>query len=242
MLVDAYAAVVHGAITQLLAHEANSLEQAAELLAQSIIAGGVVHVFGSGHSSSVAKEATGRAGALVPMNQIIDHSQDSAERVPGYAGAVLDAYERQFGLESGETLIVVSNSGVNPLPVELAESARERGLKTVGIVNVAHCNSTVSRSSGGKTLLDVVDIVIDTHGSIGDSAVSLPNGTPVGPTSTVIGSFALNALVLLTIERLQEAGTTVPILLSENLPDRPADEHNARLREMYRGRLRYPGG
>ncbi len=241
MLVEAYARAVEGMLRRVVDDERGAIDEAAAILARAIADGGMVHLFGSGHSASVAREAVGRAGALVACNLVVDPTGDAAERVPGYAEALLSAYERQYGVRPGEALVVVSNSGLNPLPVELAQRARARGLATVGIVNAAHARAAPSRCPDGARLPDVVDVVLDTHGVPGDGAVAMDDGTPVGPTSTVVGAFVLHALVLRTIERLQEAGVEAPVLLSENLPDRPADARNAALRERYRGRIRYPG-
>lgn len=136
------------------------------LVAGSIRGGGRLHLFGSGHSQLVAVEATSRAGGLHCAHAIVDPALSPAdpahaglvERVHGYAETVL-ACER---LERGEVVVVVSNSGINPAPVEAALGCRERGLQVVAVTSVAHWASVPSRHRGGRRLFEVADVAIDT--------------------------------------------------------------------------------
>ena len=227
-------------IEAIYAEEQAAIEEAAALAADAIAGGGIIHVFGSGHSAMVAKEITSRAGGLVPVNQLIDTMEGVAERLPGYAETILRPYEMQYEMRPGEAMIVVSNSGINPLPIEVATGARARGLRTIGISNVAQSRAATSLHPSGKRLFEVVDVSIDTHAAPGDAAVSLPNSEQrSGATSTIAGAFVVNLLMLRVVELLVARGVVPPVLMSKNLPG--ADENNARLVAAHRDRVRRPG-
>lgn len=240
MLGDRYHETIVHLLDAIHQDEGGSISNAAELISHSIATGGLLHVFGPGHSAILAKEVTTRAGGLVPVNQIIDHAEGIAERLPGYAAYLLDTYDAQYGLHSGESLIVISNSGINPLPIEVAMGGTERGLHVIAMTNVSQSKSAQSRHPSGKRLLEVADVVLDTHAVPGDAAVDVPTTSlRSGATSTVAGAFLINLVMLATIERLQDRGVTVPVLMSQNVPG--GDDWNRRLLETYRARIRRSG-
>ena len=227
-------------IDAIFTEEQDAIERAAALAAEAIEGGGVVHAFGSGHSAMVAKEITSRAGGLVPVNQLIDTMEGVSERLPGYAETILRPYEMQYEMRPGEAMIVISNSGINPLPIEVATGARARGLRTIGISNVAQSRAAASLHPSGKHLFEVVDVSLDTHAAPGDAAVQLPNSDQrSGATSTIAGAFVVNLLMLRVVELLDARGVVPPVLMSKNLPG--ADENNARLVAAHRDRVRRPG-
>src|SRR5580704_5091663 len=100
------------------AANAPALAQLAPLIGQSVARGGVIHTFGSGHSEIVAREIVGRAGGLVCVTGIIDPTGGFIENLPGYGQALAARYDRQYQLNPGETVIVVSNSGKNASPID----------------------------------------------------------------------------------------------------------------------------
>lgn len=220
--------------------QAPAIEDAATRLARSLAAGGVCHVFGSGHSAMIAREVVGRAGGLVPVNEIHDPTRGFAERVEGYGAALFNAYTRKYGFEPGEVLLVISNSGINPVPVELALLAREAGGVVVCITNLAQSRASKSKHSSGKRLFEVSDVVLDNRCPPGDAAVPVESlGLSVGATSTFAGALIVNLLMLATIEKMIEAGHKPPVLRSQNLPG--ADEWNDHIREKYSARVGQPG-
>ncbi len=222
--------------------QAEALEKAADLIFASLRQGGVLHIFGSGHSAAVAQEAFHRAGGLVPVNLIQEAFltpltsptiSGKIERLSGIAEALLDRHD----LRSGEVLIVVSNSGINAVPVEMALQAKKRGLTVVAITSLAHARQVPSRHESGKRLFEVADLVLDNGGEAGDAAVTYPGWSGrVGPTSVIAGVFLLNLLTCKVVERHLAEGLNPPIYLSANVPG--GDEHNRRLEEQYRGRIR----
>jgi uncharacterized phosphosugar-binding protein len=223
-----------------LREQGPNIETAAKMMADCIAAGGVVHVFGSGHSHMMAEEVFHRAGGLFAFNAMLDINLTNfgtlkagmVERSEGYAKVLLVS----FDVRPGEVVVVVSNSGINPVPIELAIEARALGARVISVTSAANYASAASRHSSGKKLADVADITIDSQVPVGD-AILLLNGlaAPVAASSTVLGAALMNAMVAQTAEELLALGQQPPVIVSMNVPG--GDEHNARLTEKYRPRL-----
>mgnify|MGYP003289731899 CR=1 FL=1 len=150
---DRYFEAARGTLAEVAATQGDALEAAARLLADSVAGGGVLHLFGAGHSQLVTLDAFLRAGGLACVNPIVDPALAPAagpgiaqvERTPGHAATVL----RDEDLRPGEVVVVVSNSGVNPVPVEVALGCRERGLLVVALTNVEQAKATAARHPSG---------------------------------------------------------------------------------------------
>lgn len=222
--------------------QAAQIDSAASTIFNSLKNGGALHIFGTGHSAGIVQEAFHRAGGLVPVNPMLEpfltplvspRKSGRLERIEEIAPVLLDYYD----LRPGESLIVISNSGINPLPVEMAFQARARGLTVIAITSLAHSNSVPSRHKSGKKLSEIAHIVIDNGGEPGDGSVSCP-GLPekVGPTLVLAGIFIINSLICSIVEKYLQAGLVPPILMSANLPG--GEEHNRKLEEKYRGRIK----
>jgi uncharacterized phosphosugar-binding protein/putative N-acetylmannosamine-6-phosphate epimerase len=218
--------------------EQDAIQRAADVVTKSITSGGILYLFGSGHSHMMAEEGHYRAGGLAAVCQILIsglmlHESAMAstrlERTPGVIAAALERYP----LAKGDTLIVFSNSGVNAAPVEIAKIAKEIGLSLIAVQSNAYSAQTEAGALG-KKLEDYADIVINNHLPPGDSLITLnADGLKTGAGSTVIGAFILNALLTEVIERLAQAGEP-PIFISANIPG--AQAHNEQLYERYRMR------
>ena len=220
--------------------EAEAIDTAADRIADSIFSDGLVHVFGSGHSNLLAQEVFHRAGGLVPVNAMLDVNltifgsarATMVERLEGYAPSLLATYE----VQPNDTVIVISTSGVNPVPIEVAELARERGAYVIGVVSAAAYAGAPTRHSSGKRLADVVDLVLDTHVPSGDAVQPVgSDGIVVGASSTILGAVLLNALFVATAAKLEERGIPIPAFVSQNVPG--GDEHNHDLIARYQQRI-----
>lgn len=219
-----------------------NIRQAAELITATILDGGMLHVFGAGHSHILAEEMFYRAGGLVPVNAILDPNfmlygpamkGSRLERLEGYGTIVFQSYQTY----PGEVIIIISQSGKNAAPVEVALAAKEQGLKVVAVTSLQHSRAVPAQHSSGKKLYEIADIVIDNRVPIGDAAVTVAEDHPkVAPLSTVVGGAILNAIVAQVAANIAAQGKAPPTWVSSNVPG--GEEHNRRFMEAYRPRLK----
>jgi uncharacterized phosphosugar-binding protein len=235
----------HQAVMRLLdaiaRSQAQGLERAAQAIFASLRAGGVFHIFGSGHSHALAEEAYHRAGGLVPVDAIQEafltplappRTSGQLERIPGLAKIILDGHD----LRPGEVLMVISNSGINAVPIEVALEAKSRGLTVVALTSLRHSQGVPSRHASGKRLFEIADIVLDNCGEPGDAAIRYEGFQgSVGPTSLLAGAYIINSLACRVVELFLAQGLTPPVYLSANVPG--GDDHNRELEARYRGRI-----
>lgn len=236
-----YITQLHELLDTMASTNAEKLPHAALRLSRTIAEGGLVHAFGSGHSSLLAQEIFYRAGGLAPINAMLDANLTIfgtsrptwLERLEGYAASLYTNYD----IREGEVVIVISNSGINPVPIEVALEAKKRDVFTIAVGSAAEYTNAASRHSSRETLFDVADIVLDTCVPAGDALHPIGGGagTSVGAASTILGAALLNELVIATAEALREAGHEVPVFTSQNMPG--GDEANAELIERYRPRI-----
>jgi uncharacterized phosphosugar-binding protein len=208
------------------------LGQVSAQMVATIQDGKRIFIFGTGHSHMQAEEAFYRAGGLaaaVPMlltDLMLHENTELAsrlERAPGLAAIILD----QDKVQAGEMLFVYSNSGVNQLPVEMALTARQRGLSVVAVCSRAYAR-VAPLSALGKRLDEAADLTIDNMGVPGDGMVAVEGSEwRVGPSSTIIGAMIWDALITETIFRLQALGAELPVYASLNMQG--AFEHNQAL-------------
>ncbi len=212
-----------------------TIEKLAPVVGASIAQGGVVHTFGSGHSELIAREIIGRAGGLVCVNGIIDPTAGFIENLVGYGTKLVERYDRQYRMLPGECVIVISNSGKNSSPLEVALYAKQKGLTIIGLTALAMSTTYATVHPDGKKLHEVSDFVLDNGGVPGDAIVDTGGGAMAGPTSTFIGCSLLNWLSLAVIEWLRANNHDVPLLRSQNLAG--SIERNRELAARYAGRL-----
>lgn len=207
----------------------------APLLGQSIADGGVVHTFGSGHSEIIAREIVGRAGGLVCITAIPDPTAGFVENLVGYGTRLVERYDRQYQLLPGEAVIVISNSGKNSSPIEVAQYARQKGCRVIGLTSLAMSRATPTVHPSGQRLHEIAEHVLDNGGVPGDTILPVTDAISTGPTSTFVGCSLLNWLMLETMEWLHRQGHPLPVLRSQNLPG--AIEHNRTVGARYKHRL-----
>jgi len=234
-LAGSYLATATTLLEKAVAVNAPVLQQLGPVIGESLARGGVLHLFGSGHSDIIARELVGRAGGLVCISSIPDVTGGFIENLAGYGTKVAERYDRQYGLLPGETVIVISNSGKNASPIEVALYARAKGLHVVGLTCVEMAKSAATVHPGGKRLHEIADHVLDNCGIPGDAVVPVTADVMAGPTSTFIGATLLNLLSLEVVGWLKAGGHPLPVLRSQNLPG--AIEYNRELAKKYKGRL-----
>ncbi|GAB2936013.1 SIS domain-containing protein [Streptomyces heilongjiangensis] len=214
-----------GLVERVRDEEADTVAAAGKLVADTVVDGGRLFAFGAGHSSLAAQDLVYRAGGLALMNllavpgavgvDVLPATLGSAlERVDGLATAVLDSSP----LRAGDLLIVISLSGRNALPVEMARHARTLGVKVVGVTSVAYATATTSRHSSGTFLKDHCDLVLDSKIGVGDAELThdaVP--APFAPASTVVTSALLQAVMATAATDLADRGVQPPLLRSGNV-------------------------
>jgi uncharacterized phosphosugar-binding protein len=214
---------------------AATIARLAPILGASVVRGEVIHTFGSGHSELIAREIIGRAGGLVCVTGIPDPTAGFIENLVGYGTRLVERYDRQYELRPGEVVIVISNSGKNSSPIEVALYAKKKGCLVVGLTSVEMSSTAKTVHPDGKKLHELSDHVLDNGGVPGDTIMTLSETVSSGPTSTFVGCSILNWLMLSTMEWLKQNGHDLPVLRSQNLPG--AIEHNRTVGARYKQRL-----
>jgi uncharacterized phosphosugar-binding protein len=222
-------------LTHLAADQRDVITAAAAALADTIVAGGVLHVFGTGHSHIVAEELFYRAGGLVAVRPVLMDSlmlhvdaelSTHLERLPGLGSAVL----ARAGVVTHDTVLVVSNSGGNATVREFAEGAQATGATVIAITSLAHATSGTARHSTGPRLHQIADIVLDNGGVPGDAAFVIAGfDVPIGPTSTVVATALANAIVVSAIQQSVQRGVHPEVYRSANTTI--GEDHNTGLAE-----------
>jgi uncharacterized phosphosugar-binding protein len=234
--------------------QAEAINRVADRFAQTILAGRMVHVFGSGHSRIMVEEMWPRYGSFPGFNPMVELSLTFHNPVVGSNGqrqamflenvsGLSERILRNYDISLQDAALIISSSGCNVVPVEMAEGFRARGVFTAAIVSLAHCDATQSQRADGRKLTDFVDFVLDTGAPIGDSMVRIPNlTTPVSPGSTVGGCMLVNCLKAEIADRLTRAGQPPRVLTAaalvgaaraKELFEAAYDEHGRRLAKLY---------
>ena len=218
-----YLTIAADLVTRLATSEWPRIDAAATLMVEAIATDRVIHAFGSGHSHMLAEELFYRAGGLVRVRPILFeglmlHASaplgTALERLPGLARALLDDHP----MAPGDVLLIASNSGTNAVTIELARLARDAGVRTIGLTSLGHATSPEARGRGGPRLHEIVEVVIDNGGVVGDAAVEIDGlATRVAPTSTVVGAAIVDTLVAEVVERLVARGIVPELYVSSNV-------------------------
>lgn len=234
--------------------QADAIHKAADWFAETILAGRMVHLFGSGHSRIMVEEMWPRYGSFPGFNPIVELSltfhnpvvgangQRQAmflENTPGLAKRIL----RNYDLSPTDSAFVASSSGCNVVPIEIAQEFQQRGVKVVALISRQHSEASDSRHASGKKLQDFADLVLDTGAPVGDAMTAIDGmDTPVSPGSTVGGCMIVNALKAEIAERLVKVGQPPTVLTAGALVgneratvlfEAAYDEHARRLAKLY---------
>jgi uncharacterized phosphosugar-binding protein len=237
-----------------IGEQETSIKTAASWFAETILKGRMVHVFGSGHSRIMVEEMWPRYGSFPGFNPIVELSltfhngvvgangQRQAmflENVSGFADRIL----RNFSLTSTDTALIISSSGTNIVPVEMAEIFQKNNIKVVAIVTKEHSTASASKRADGKKLSDFADLILDTGAPAGDAMVHVPDlDTPVSPGSTVGGVLLVNCIKAELARILTDAGQPPKVLTASclvgteratTLFESAYDEHAHRLARLY---------
>ncbi len=231
-----------------------AIEQAADWFATTILAGRMVHLFGSGHSRILVEEMWPRYGSFPGFNPLVELSLSFHNLVVGSNGqrqamflenvsGLAERILRNFDLAPEDSALVGSSSGCNLVPIEMAALFRQRGVKVVALISKRHADASASKHPSGKKLADFADLILDTGAPAGDAMVTIPGlPTPVSPGSTIGGCLLINAIKAEVAARLTRAGrppkvlTAPPLVGAEKataLFESAYDEHARRLARLY---------
>ena len=252
-LTESYLEKCAGIISKVSAQQ-DAIRKAAAWFSESILAGRVVHVFGSGHSRIMVEEMWPRYGSFPGFHPIVELSltyhnnvvgpngQRQAmflENIPGLADRIL----RNFGLSKLDTALIVSSSGCNIVPIEMAEIFQKNGIKVVALVTTDHMAGSTSKRRDGKKLGDFADLILDSGAPLGDSMMRIEGlETPVAPGSTVGGVMVINSLKAELAQLLTNAGKPPYVLTAgavvgaekaTQLFEAAYDEHAQRISALY---------
>ncbi len=234
--------ILHNHIAKVVEEEGGSLERASDYIAKALENGGFEYVFGTGHSMLVALEVFFRAGGLVRVYPIIDLTllgipsavrASMVEKLPNYARGLVESTP----IIPNSVLVVVSNSGKNAVPVELAYYFKERGVKVVAITSVKYSMALKPENSLGKKLYEIADVVIDNKIPEGDVTYVVSDEVKTFPISTIVNSFILHAINVRAMEKLLEKGIMPEVWTSVNVPG--GSERNREYVSKYRTLVKY---
>ncbi len=241
-----YFEVMQEVVAKVLNTQEDKIIKAAEILTNTTKNDGIIHLFGSGHSSLIAEDVFWRAATLANVHAIFESAvaginevtkTSKLEKLEGI-GQVLVEYNRVL---PPDAMICISNSGNNAATIDVAIGAKERGVPVIAITNVTYADQLTTHHSSGKKLKDIADVVIDNCSLYGDAAVELPGLTQsVGATSTIPSAFIVPALLVQTCENLLELGIKPDVYFNGHLAyeDASVKLHNDALVEKYSQRIR----
>jgi len=229
-----------GQATQTQLGNVNALARA---IADCTAQGRKFFLIGTGHSCLLAQELFYRAGGLVRLQPMLEpelmlHVSASEstqfEREPWRAGELLEKY----GVAAGDLLLIISNSGRNPLIVELALQAKALGCTVAALTSLKHSMSSTSRHSSEKRLCEAAGIVLDNLGTPGDACIAYESFAGMAaPTSTVIGAALLQAAAAQAVQYLIDAGMVPEVFASSNIDQ--GDAINEAYLSKYKKEIRY---
>lgn len=231
-------------LSQIKREQAGQIERAGQMVADSLAAGGIVHAFGTGHSHLIANEAFFRAGGIAAVNPILDErliflkgalESTRSEQESGLAHSLIAEEE----VRAEDIAIIISNSGRNAAPIEMAQEMTVRGVKVIAITNVRQSSASPARRSSGQRLYELADVVVDNCVPPGDALLSLPGlQSRIGPSSTVAGAAIINAIMIEAVAELLRRGEDVPILPSANM-EGVTVKTLSEILCRYKGRIKY---
>ena len=220
-------------------NQTENIDLAAEWIAQTLIDDRIIHTFGTGHSHMIGLELFVRAGGLANVNAMLDSivmtsegARRSAEieRIEGISNIIWD----QHNIHENDLMIIISNSGRNAMPVEMAMLARAEGLKVIGITSLTQSKKYPSRHSTEKKLYEIVDLVLDNHVPSGDGLMHIDNNL-TGPISTIAGVTLVNLIATEGMKKATKHAVKLPVYFSQNIDGYSNEE----LYGLFEGRIKH---
>lgn len=217
----------------------DSIKVVAQKMADTIMKDNLVHIFGTGHSSLLATEMYSRAGGLGNVNPLLDPNalmdfggerSCMMERTSGISPVLYDYYQ----VKPEDMMIVISNSGRNAMPIEMAMTAKEKGNFVVVLTSLEVSKNMSSRHSSGKKLYEFADVVLDNCGKYGDCCLKIGN-YDTGAISTITGAFILHTIETEATKIMVDKGFKPYMFQSQNIDG----YDNAAVGQKYKDRIKH---
>lgn len=244
MLFPDYIQRLQAVLGRIADEQADNIRQAGRIVADSIANGGIIQTFGTGHSHIIAEEAFFRAGGIAAVNPILDErflflkgalESTRAERQPGIARELIE----NENIGPADAAIIISNSGRNAGPVEMAMEMKNRGVPVIAITSIEQSRASTPRHASGKRLFEIADVAIDNCVPPGDALITIAGmESMTGASSTVAGSAIIHSIIIEALSELVGRGVSPPVLPSANMENTSADTLRDILRP-FAGRIRY---
>ena len=225
-------------LNRIVSVQEDLIKQSARWLADCIVNDHIIHTFGTGHSHMIGLELFVRAGGLANVNAMLDTmvltsegSRRSAEieRISGLSKIIFD----QHKVAENDIMIIISNSGRNAMPLEMAMIAKEKGIKSIAITSLEQSKKYPSRHPSGKKLYEIADLVLDNCVPPGDGLLDI-GGNLTGAASTLSGIFLINLIATEAMKIANAKGVKLPIFHSQNIDGFSNEE----LYEKYASRIK----
>lgn len=225
-------------LNRIVSVQEDLIKQSARWMADCIVNDHIIHTFGTGHSHMIGLELFVRAGGLANVNAMLDTmvltsegSRRSAEieRISGLSKIIFD----QHKVAENDIMIIISNSGRNAMPVEMAMIAKEKGIKSIAITSLEQSKKYPSRHPSGKKLYEIADLVLDNCVPPGDGLLYI-GGNLTGAASTLSGIFLINLIATEAMKIANAKGSKLPIFHSQNIDGFSNEE----LYEKYASRIK----
>lgn len=197
------------------------LNKVIDLVSKTIINDKIIHAFGTGHSHIIGLELFARAGGIANVNAMLDSTVMTSEgarrsaeieRISGFAKVIWD----QHKIKKNDIFIVISNSGRNAMPIEMAELAKNNLNKVIAITSINQSSKFPARIKNQKKLYEIADYVIDNCVPSGDSIIPIGKDFS-GAVSSILGCFIVNLIVTESLKIVHKAGKKLPLFYSQNI-------------------------
>ena len=208
-------------LDRIVATNESNLPKATDWMAKTIIEDHIIHTFGTGHSHMIGLELFVRAGGLANVNAFLDSivmtsegAQRSAEmeRISG----ISEVLWNQYKIEQEDLFIIISNSGRNAMPIEMAQMAKDNGNKVIAITSMEQSKKYPVRIEGQKKLFEIADLVLDNCVPPGDGMLEI-GGELTGAASTISGCFIVNLIATEAMKMAVYQGVKIPVYFSQNI-------------------------
>ena len=223
--IEKYNKKLSSVLKKISTKENKKIKIIAHKLSDNYINGGIVYVFGTGHNHCIAEESLHRAGAFAGAKPILDKRIDFSygiekaseyERNPKLANDILKKYK----FKERDSVIILSNSGVNKLSIEIAKILKNKKIYVIVITSKIYSDSL--KKNKKSKLYYYSDLYIDNYSPIGDTLINY-NHVGITSSSTIAGIFILNSLWLEMSLKLKQY-KPFPFYKSSNLPN--SKKHN----------------